>query len=222
MLSLEQKFESINFSTQLVKANQFLTVGVSAGVNWWGDPSIRVEGYKGSVSVQDFADRLLKVGKEKSEADSFTLPERIAAVEIISKLKLIYAQIDYQKKVNEFAPSDKVLMWCQDHSPFNSTRLAIEEFGEMNFLSYSYKGFISQFGGQFISDAQIPGLKFHPDAEGEANNRIVARFSSIQQKYNEMSESQKNQMARNEIKLAKQSNQTEFYYILTPQLQPGV
>ncbi len=190
MISLEKKFKSINFLTHLEEANNLVTAGVSTGVTWWGAPAIKIEGYEGDIAVKDIANRLLQVGKEKSKTGNITLPERIAAIQLIQKLKLIFTQVDLQKKANEFSLIDRIFIWFQDHNPFNTIRSEIEEFGEISFLTYSSKGFISEFGGELTEDDQIPGAKFHPDAEGETANGMIARYSSLQQKYSESLEKQ--------------------------------
>lgn len=186
MISLEKKFESINFLTHLEEANNLVTNGVSTGVTWWGAPAIRIEGYEGDIAVKDIANQLLQVGKEKSKAGNITLPERIAAIQLVKKLKLIFTQVDLQKKTIEFSLIDRIFIWFQDHNPFNTTRSQIEEFGEISFLTYSKDGFISEFGGEFTEE----GATFHPDAEGETADKIVARYTSVQQKYSESLEKQ--------------------------------
>ncbi|MBA2727191.1 MAG: hypothetical protein H0U49_03350, partial [Parachlamydiaceae bacterium] len=92
MINLNTKIESYNFSNQLIEVNNLLTNGVTAGLNCWGAPAIEVAGYRGSLPIESIAERILKAGEERCQADNLSLPERMAAIDLIEKVKIIYIQ----------------------------------------------------------------------------------------------------------------------------------
>ena len=77
-----------------------------------------------------------------------------------------------------------------------TSRMLIEEFGEIPFLVYSEEKFLKEFGGRFteFEDDFIPNFRTHPDSNGEySEGKTIASFDSVLRKFEEMTKDKQNQ-----------------------------
>jgi len=135
-----------------------------------GSRVVTVDGFTGSVDIDDIATRILEVSKVRFKAaDSTPLSteERIAGVDIVKKLNEFYIISDNDiKNCNFFT---RLLNWILEFSTtptsqyyppgfFCTARFTLAFNAENNFLAYSEARFLEQFGGAF-------NYGTHPDAE---------------------------------------------------------
>jgi hypothetical protein len=176
MISLEKYIESIDFTSGLEKVNSLISNGVSTGFDNFENPAIQIAGFSGTVSVDSIANQVLKAGEIKCKKNKLTLADRMAGIELVKKLQLIYLHCDQHKEAENQSNGRKFLSWCSEI--YNSTtRFKIEEFGETCFLAFSPQEFQAEFGGQINNS--------NPNYEGLYRDKIVVRHASIERKYQE-------------------------------------
>ncbi len=157
MTSLEASLGALNFSTQLEEVNKLLD-GAQTDIIFWGTRVVKVNGYSGSVSLENLARKTLNVGQLRCEADDLTPSERIAGVEIVRKLQKFYKLTDTQKQNVNFIT--RFFIWIREFAftPY-TTRFYIDG-GPDEFRAYSKEKFIQQFGDKFNN------LDEHPSSDG--------------------------------------------------------
>ena len=173
MPSLETYLNSPNFSNQLTTVNNLLDTA-QVKTTFWGSRVVEVNGFTGSVYLEDIARKILRTGSERSEADNLLPAERIAGLEIVRKLVGFYRISDKQIQNSNFLT--KFINWVREFSfsPY-TTRFHIEETAEYSFRGYSEANFLQQFGGAFdrMHNHPASGGSFGPPL------RIVAREDRI-------------------------------------------
>lgn len=145
MLSLECHLNSLNFSTQLKDVENLINASCTK-TTFWGSRIIKINGFTGSVYLDDIARKILKAGRERSDADDLTITERMSGMEIVKKLQKFYCDTDI--KIQNSNLFTKFLNWIREFSciPY-TTRFYLEETADSNFRAYSQAKFLEQFGG---------------------------------------------------------------------------
>ena len=177
--SLEAHFRTLDFSTQLEEVRNLLNREPRTKITFWGTRVIQIDGFSGSVSLADLCSKILKISRQRSEADDLTSVERIAGVEIVNKLITFYERTDSQRKTcNVFT---RFLIWIREYSLFPYTpRFYLEEDAANRFLGYSQEKFLQTFGGTFSRGTGRFLEDEHPDASGGyINDKIVAKEESV-------------------------------------------
>lgn len=173
MTSLQVHLNSLNFSSQLTTVKNLINTA-QVKTTFWGSRVVEVNGFTGSVSLEDIARKILRTGRQRSDADDLLLAERIAGVETVRKLEGFYRISDTQIQNSNFFT--KFLNWMRECSfmPY-TTRFHIEETAEGNFRAYSKAKFLQQFGGAFDE------MRGHPASDGSFGSplRILAREDRI-------------------------------------------
>lgn len=173
MPSLDTHLSSLNFSNQLATVKNLLDTA-QVKTTFWGSRVVEVNGFSGSVYLDDVARKILTAGYQRSDADDLLPAERIAGVEIVRKLKDFYRVSDTQIQNSNFFT--KFLNFIREFSfiPY-TTRFYIEETAEGNFRAYSEVKFLQQFGGAFNE------IHDHPASDGCFGPplRIMAREAQI-------------------------------------------
>lgn len=164
---------SLSFSTQLDTVKNLIDTA-QAKTTFWGSRVVEVNGFTGSVYLDDIANKILRAGNHRSDADDLTPAERIAGVEVVRKLENFYRVTDIQIQNSNFFT--KFLNWIREFSfiPY-TTRFYIEETAEGNFRAYSKAKFLQQFGGAFDE------MHSHPASDGSFGPplRILAKEDRI-------------------------------------------
>lgn len=173
MPSLETYLNSLSFSIHLESIKNLIDIA-STKTTFWGSRVVKVNGFTGSVYLDDIANKIVRAGNQRSDADDLTPEERIAGVEVVRKLENFYRVTDIQIQNSNFFT--KFLNWIREFSfmPY-PTRFFIEETAENNFRAYSEAKFLQQFGGAFGE------MHSHPACDGLFGPplRIVAREDRI-------------------------------------------
>lgn len=155
MPSLESHINSLNFSTQLEVVKNLLDSNAAhATTTFWGSRVVEVNGYTGSVYVDDIAKKILLASRERCDADDLTLAERISGVEIVNKLQQFYHDTDTE--IQNASPITKFFNWIREFSInpceytvrphiMDTDNCLIETAGR-NFRAYSRAKFLQQFG----------------------------------------------------------------------------
>lgn len=173
LLSLDAQLNSLNFSNQLT-AVKSLVDAAQVRTAFWGSRVVEINGFTGSVYLDDVARKILRAGNQRSDADDLLPAERIAGVEIVRKLEDFYRISDTQIQNSNFFT--RFMNWIQEFSfiPY-TTRFHIEQTAEANFRAYSKIKFIQQFGGAFNE------VGHHPASDGSFGPplRILAREDRI-------------------------------------------
>lgn len=173
MVSLEKHLNSINFSTELNRANQLInSSNTCVKTTFWGSRVVEIDGYAGSVYLEDIASKIRAASKERCEADNLILEERIAGIEMVHKLIDFYRISDNQIKNSNFFT--RLINWIREFSfvPY-TTRFYFEQMAEAEFRAYSDAKFLQQFGGTFGE------LHHHPASDGFFGQRTLAKEDQI-------------------------------------------
>jgi len=158
MTSLVSHLNSLSFSTQLDTVKNLIDTA-QAKTTFWGSRVIEINGFKGSVYLDDIANKILMAGNQRLEADDLTPAERIAGIEIVRKLENLYQVTDAQIRNSNFFT--RLLNWIREFSfiPY-TTRFYMQETAEEKFRAYSKEKFLQQFGGAFDE------IYYHPASDG--------------------------------------------------------
>jgi|GEM_PF-2710987 len=157
-------------------ATKILLANAHATLSCWGGRLVTVDGYEGSISVDELARKILCAASFRCTADDLTIQERVTGMEITNKLRHFYAVTDEAiananwftrliNKIREFIPS--------------TTRFDIDVKGswlEIYFQGYSKAKFIQEFGGE--KDKQ----GFYAASDGVIGSRILASESAMRAK----------------------------------------
>ncbi|MBI5346927.1 MAG: hypothetical protein HZB76_07290 [Chlamydiae bacterium] len=155
MNTLKAHLKSLNFATQLGAVNDLLncysgvntnnTSQIKTKISFLGTRLVEVNGYKGPVSLDFLAKRILGASNQRCKADDLTPAERIAGVEIVRKLKNLYKITDPQINYSNFLT--RFLNWIREFSfiPY-TTRFYLSECAEGYFRGFGETKFIQQFG----------------------------------------------------------------------------
>jgi len=143
MFSLETHLNSLIFSSQLTTVKNLVDTA-QVKTTFWGSRVVEVNGFTGSIYLDDLARKILRTGNQRSDADDLLPAERIAGVETVRKLEGFYRISDAQIKNSNFFT--KFLNWIREFSftPY-TTRFYFEETAEGNFRAYSEAKFLQQF-----------------------------------------------------------------------------
>lgn len=146
MPALETHFNSLNFCTQLVEIKNLIE-SAHAKITFWGGRVIEVNGFTGSVSLDSIAEKILKAGHQRCQADNLTTPERIAGIDIVKKLNTFYQGTDNQVKNANLIT--KIINWIREFRfvPYYTTRFNFDENAKNYFRAYSEIKFLQEFGG---------------------------------------------------------------------------
>ncbi len=177
MWSLKSHLNKLDFAKNLAEVEKlFCKDDAKAKVTFWGGRVVKVDGFKGFVSLDFLARKLIKAANARCESDDLTVEERLMGLNITRKVNLFYINIDEQKDLSNFFT--KFLVWIRSFSfsPY-TPRLYINDFVDDDFLAYSKEKFMQQFGG-YVDD-----LGEHPAARGAFEHpvRIIAREENVQQ-----------------------------------------
>ena len=173
---LDTHLNSLNFSNQLAAVKNLVDTA-QVMTTFWGNRVVEINGFTGSVYLDDIARKILTASYQRSDADDLSPPERIAGVEIVRKLRDFYRISDTQIQNSNFFT--RLLNFIQEFSltPYTTRFYLDEEIGpgERNFRAYSEAKFLQQFGGAFTS------MRDHPASDGFFGPplRIVAREDRI-------------------------------------------
>ena len=173
MPSLQVHLNSLDFSSQLATVKDLIDVA-QPKTTFWGSRVVEVNGFTGSVYLDDIARKILRTSGLRSDADDLLPAERIAGVEIVKKLEGCYRITDTQIQNSNFFT--RFLNWIREFSLFPyTTRFHIKETAGGNFRAYSETKFLQQFGGAFNTWGG------HPASDGFFGPppRILAREDRI-------------------------------------------
>jgi hypothetical protein len=174
MASLDTYLNSLNYSTQLNVIESLLDSAHST-TTFWGSRVVEVNGYTGSVYVDDIAKKILYASRQRCDAANLTPKERISGIAIVRKLRKFYQDTDAKiqksnsltKFFNLIRESFLTLLNCNVQPLITNTQSYTEnpnvETAERNFRTYSTKKFRKEFGGDFINNESS---KTHPAFEG--------------------------------------------------------
>lgn len=173
MLSVATYLNSLNCSTQLETVKNLID-SAQAKTTFWGSRVVEVNGFTGSVYLEDIADKVLKASEERVDADDLTLKERIMGIGVVRKLVGFYQVTDAEIQDSNFLT--RFLNWIREFSfvPY-TTRFYIEEIAEKYFRGFSEVKFLQQFGSWFGA------IDEHPAYSGSFGppQRIVAGEKQI-------------------------------------------
>ncbi len=145
MPSINTHLCSLNFSNQLADVKNLLDTA-QVKTTFWGSRVVEVNGFSGSVYLDDVAKKILSAGSQRSYADDLLPAERIDGIEIARKLQGFYRVSDTQIQNSHFFT--KFLNWIREFSFIPYTpRFFFEKTAEKNFRAYSEDKFLQQFGG---------------------------------------------------------------------------
>lgn len=174
MTSLQSHINSFNFSTQLPAIKNLINTA-QVSTTFWGGRIIEINGFTGSVYLNDIAAKILDAGEQRCKADNLKPAERIAGIDTVRKLQHFYEVTDTQIKNSNFFT--KFLSWIREFSFFipYTTRFYLNESAESNFRAYTETKFLRQFGGSFNA------LMDHPASDGFFGppSRVLAKDVEI-------------------------------------------
>jgi len=113
MPSLDTHLSSLNFSNQLAAVKNLLDTA-QVKTTFWGSRVVMVNGFTGSVYLEDIARKILTTGRQRSDADDLLPAEQIAGVETVRKLEDFYRIGDTQIQNSNFFT--KFLNWIREFS----------------------------------------------------------------------------------------------------------
>ena len=179
MVTVERHMGSLNFSTQLSDVKNLLDKA-QAETTFWGSRVIKVQGFTGSVYLDDVAKKILEAGRTRCRADDLTPEERVAGIEIVGKLQNFYQMTD--KQIQNSCFLTRFFCWIREFTFDSYARFHIEDplyDGTGDFRAYSEEKFLAEFGGSYTD------LRRHPASNGSFQNssffRIVAREDRIRE-----------------------------------------
>lgn len=145
-MHVEDFINKHNFAKELPIA---LTRG-QASVTSLGKRVITISGYKGSISLEEVAKRVLKASAKRCADDDYSPQERVAGLEIMGKLRDFYKVTDTQiTQANWFTKLINFVreLTCNPYTP----RFHTEDGGLMEnyFRGYSLSKFTKEFGSPF-------------------------------------------------------------------------
>lgn len=178
MVTLENQLNALNFSTQLEAVKNTL-IDTRPNVTFWGTriiEKVEVIGHvstTSSVSLDEIAEKVARVARQRCDADDLSLQERIVGMDIVKQLRSYYQITDTSSKnlITRF------LLWIREFTfgiPYFTDRFYFETQSE-GFWAYSEQRFLREFGGSFDEMGQHPASRgsFRPP------RRILAREESI-------------------------------------------
>lgn len=177
-MKLDNYFNNLNFSNELVGLNQILS-NAQSNVTFWGKRVVTVAGYEGSISLDELARKVLGAGEQRSDSDDLTTQERVAGIEIMNKLRNFYKVSD--TKIAQRNCFTRLLNAIREFTLFPYTPRFHTEDGLMEnyFRGYSESKFTQEFGG-------VKKGKFgdYEDSDGSFGPpmRIMARETAIRAK----------------------------------------
>ena len=147
MKALTGHINSLDFSKQLDVARNLMDQA-QATTTFWGNRVVKVEGFTGSVYLEDLVRKTLGAARQRVNEDNLTPSERVAGIEIVKKLSKFYRVTDQEIKNSNFFT--RLLNWIKEFSFIPYTpRFHLEETAAQDFRAYSKAKFLQAFGGSF-------------------------------------------------------------------------
>jgi hypothetical protein len=85
-------------SSELERVSQLSQHGkIKVGVTFWGSRVVTIEGYQGSMYLEDFAKKILEAG-HLDNVDKLTATGRCAGIDIAKTIKQLYRNTDRDLK----------------------------------------------------------------------------------------------------------------------------
>lgn len=174
MLSpLNAHLSSLDFSSHLADVKNLLDTA-QVKTTFWGSRVVEVNGFTGSVYLEDMARKILNTSRQRSDADDLSPAERISGLDITRQLENFYIISDEQIQKSNFFT--RFLNWIREFSfiPY-TTRFYFEKTAAGNFCAYSEVKFLEQFGGSLNEEYE------HPASYGSCSPplRILAKEDQI-------------------------------------------
>jgi len=132
MTSLLAHINSLKFSDQLATVKTLLD-SAKVKKTFWGARVVTVNGYTGSVYLEDLAYKIVIASDKRSEANDLQPAERNAGIEIVKKLDRFYEISDQQIRCSNCFT--RLLNWLREFTcgyPY-TTRFYLEQTAESNF-----------------------------------------------------------------------------------------
>lgn len=152
MPSLESHVNSLNFSTQLDVVKNLID-SAHATTTCWGSRLVEVDGFTGSVYLDDIARKVLIASHQRCDADDLTTAERISGVETVKKLQKFYRDTDIE--IQSANPITKLFNFIIEFSTAAYKYIGAsntldpkhlrEGIADRNFRTYSTDKFFQQF-----------------------------------------------------------------------------
>jgi hypothetical protein len=148
MTSLGSHINSLNFSTQLdVVKNLIGSDSAHTTTTFWGKRIVEVDGFTGSVCLDDIARKILSTSHERCNADDLKTAERISGIDIVKKLQKFYHDTDFE--IQNANPVTKLFNFIVEFSntlyTLNPAKDLREGIADKNFRTYSTNKFFQQF-----------------------------------------------------------------------------
>ena len=142
--------EKLNKTLTLSSENSFKTK-----VTFWGKRVIVSDNYKGSISLNTFASRILKLANERNSAGDLTTEERLHGISLSKKINTFYEYSDKEVKNRNFLT--RFFVFLREYSfSRNTTRFCVENnFIYKRFSAYSENEYKKIFGEEKIGDPPI-------------------------------------------------------------------
>lgn len=147
MMTFDTHLKTIDVSSNLSEIKEMLDKS-KVKVTFWGSRVVEVQGFTGSIYLDDLAIKITEAGHKRSETDDLSLKERIAGITIVNKVKRFYTDSDSQMEEANFFT--RCINAVRTYFSYNTTRISIDEDEVVrNFLAYSKDKFLDQFEGSF-------------------------------------------------------------------------
>ena len=146
-MKIKEYISSPDFSDKLVEVDQLL-LNAKPSVSFWGQREVAIDGYEGSISVDELSRKILDVGEKRCKADDLTNRERVSGIEITKKMRNFYQITDDQiSQRNWFT---RLLNAVREFSfwPYTPRFHAEMGFMEDYFRAYSENRYIQEFGDE--------------------------------------------------------------------------
>lgn len=172
-MNINKYFDNNNLLKQWDETKNLLT-DAKVSVSFWGGRVIKSSKYEGSISLDKVAKKIFNAAKKRSEADDFTISERIAGIGISKKICCLYKNSDSQiKKANWFT---RLINKIREFSIFPYTpRFYTERCLKDRFIGFSKAKAIQEFGVDFNTKSK--GSFGPPPRYMIAEKYILAKLS---------------------------------------------